>query len=613
MWLNFNPYVYEADEETALTPGQLDPIRVAGGMNINVLRTFSCVFAITAFEVILCGDLTKFLSGPPISIERERKRTDDVFNVSILKLIDWNVLNAQPEKPLRALCKYFEVPKTESNRAIGDARSANNMFRRPPAVGLPYLPEVLLLMKSINVKYFVTGDWRHYFYQIPISEELSRFFQVDTGFLSAQFQVLPMGFSWSPWIAQALGWTIILAREDNQPPLGVDDATRERANVPGYVVLREHGVEVGVIVLWYDNVLVATRTKSLAERWHARLEKNGERVNVVWKELEAPATRATYIGLELDAEADLKWRHKATKPEKWLNRIEKPIICAKDIAALVGILIWDATITLTPLLHYFDEINLLRKFSPRCKAKVEWKKPLTLQDEDAAAIRRLKEALRRACLNPWTSPPKPKTHLDLFLASDASDRRAGVVFINSGNKNLLWLTHRFKDEARKNSIFMKELMAILLAVRFAKKHCTHEWEECHIHIAVDNTAAIGALQKGYSPSEGACLIIKAILDVVPASRLTVKYVKSEDNSADEPSRRKAPQSLKVKRNLDLLQGKFEYDRVSVVKDDREDGFHHPIKGTFKDASRDALEFIRQTDELVPPGVHQKVSVDDIIR
>jgi hypothetical protein len=32
-----------------------------------------------------------------------------VFNVSIRKLIDWNVLDAQLEKPLRALCKYFEA------------------------------------------------------------------------------------------------------------------------------------------------------------------------------------------------------------------------------------------------------------------------------------------------------------------------------------------------------------------------------------------------------------------------------------------------------------------------------------------------------------------------
>jgi hypothetical protein len=73
-------------------------------------------------------------------------------------------------------------------------------------------------------------------------------------------------------------------------------------------------------------------------------------------------------------------------------RGENPLICAKAIVALVGILIWDATITLTPLLHYFDKINLLRKFSPRCKAKIEWKRPLTLQDEDAA-IQRVEESV----------------------------------------------------------------------------------------------------------------------------------------------------------------------------------------------------------------------------
>jgi hypothetical protein len=591
----------------------LDPITVAGSINVRKLRSCACAFAIIAFELILCDDLTHFVTGPLTSIERSSKRTDDQFNVSILKLIDWGVLEPWPAKPPRALCKYFEVRKTENNRAIGDARTANLLFRRPPAVGLPFLPRVLNLMHKIGVKFFVTGDWRHYFYQIAITDELSRFFEINSGFLQAQFKVLPMGFAWSPFVAQALGWSIILAREDNQSSLGVDEEVTRRENIPEIVILREEGRDVGIIVLWYDNVLVATTKEGLAHRWYSRLRKNGERFNAVWKELSTPSTQAEYIGLALNADPSVRWRHKDSKPGKWLSRANSPVVTPKDIAALVGILIWDATVSMTPLLHYFDEIHLLRKWSPKCKTKKDWNEPITFEENDIIRIEQLKMAVRTICSNEWVVPKRIEISSNLFLASDASDRRAGVVFLNGSVTKPLWMTHRFKERARHSSIFMKELMAVLLAVRFARKHCSQPWERCHLHIAVDNTAAIGAIEKGYSPNKAACIVIKAILDLIPISRLTIKYVKSEDNSADEPSRRKRLVSSKIRKNLDLLQGRFEYPRTSTLKNDREDGFHQPLKGCLKHASRDALLFIQQTEELNPPGDNEPISIEDIVR
>ncbi len=66
-------------------------------------------------------------------------------------------------------------------------------------------------------------DLRHWFYQILISTTLQPLFAVrgpKPTLPVLAFRVLPMGWTWSPYIAQALAWAIILRLYPGQDPLG---------------------------------------------------------------------------------------------------------------------------------------------------------------------------------------------------------------------------------------------------------------------------------------------------------------------------------------------------------------------------------------------------------
>ena len=71
-----------------------------------------------------------------------------------------------------------------------------------------------------------------------------------------QFKVLPMGFSWAPQLAQAIGWSMILFRS-HEEELDLLGDERFYDELPDMVRLKDSdGNSVGVIVLWYDNLVI---------------------------------------------------------------------------------------------------------------------------------------------------------------------------------------------------------------------------------------------------------------------------------------------------------------------------------------------------------------------
>jgi hypothetical protein len=66
----------------------------------------------------------------------------------------------------------------------------------------------------------IGGDFRHWFHQIPAPSWMRRLFGLrGPDGTEHQWQSIPMGWSWSPLIAQACAWTVLAFLEADEAPL----------------------------------------------------------------------------------------------------------------------------------------------------------------------------------------------------------------------------------------------------------------------------------------------------------------------------------------------------------------------------------------------------------
>ena len=132
----------------------------------------------------------------------------------------------------------------------------------PTGVNLPYLPEILRMIAKCIRDYplatITVGDFRHFFHQIPLHEDISKWFGVGTDDNHMyRWNVLPMGHSHSPHTAQCLGWLVLLHCEPGEEQLFHEEdleAIRKSTTPPQYVRLKNGGFAT----LFYDNFIAVT-------------------------------------------------------------------------------------------------------------------------------------------------------------------------------------------------------------------------------------------------------------------------------------------------------------------------------------------------------------------
>ena len=129
----------------------------------------------------------------------------------------WQVVECSSFQELVFISTYFAVAKnTEVARAIFNGRRLSASFRPPPVVNLLDIPEMIRTLATLCHEGRLSClllDFRHFFHQIPLGKEVRRFFglRIDNDFF--QWKCLPMGWSFSPRIAQSISWMITLLRE----------------------------------------------------------------------------------------------------------------------------------------------------------------------------------------------------------------------------------------------------------------------------------------------------------------------------------------------------------------------------------------------------------------
>lgn len=89
----------------------------------------------------------------------------------------------------------------------------------PPPANLIGVNEFLHECRSMGRCHMLTADIRHWFHLIPIPNRLKVWFGLKLKGDADNYvwNTLPMGFSWSPRIAQLFAWATLLHTEPGQP------------------------------------------------------------------------------------------------------------------------------------------------------------------------------------------------------------------------------------------------------------------------------------------------------------------------------------------------------------------------------------------------------------
>jgi hypothetical protein len=374
-------------------------------------------------------------------------------------------------------------------------------------------------------------DLRHFFWQIPIGDNDARWFGVRLRGMRTAYVVkcLPMGFSWSPKIAQIISTLLVTAGLQL-----VHDAGAGKAYL---TVKNSRGLTVAFIVVFYDNFLIIARDERVRGIIVGQLIKNVTRTGARIKAGEEEPTRGIlctrgvfeFLGVLFErGPSGLRWWHK--DKSEWAMLGDKKVLSVREGYAMAGVCIWDCTVATRPML---DITEVLDCMSTLGRSDLDWDDKLP-EGEEAIMRRGLAKVLTQ---EPYIRPRKTKATTEYRLvASDASDWGWGVVIFEKsvGEKEHprqspveTVLAGQWSEEDRQRPIYQREMMAAVQAINSVGG-------QGGMILAIDNAAVVSALVHKYSR----CDFLREQLRCVDhrLEEVEVVWLPSEKNVADAPSR-----------------------------------------------------------------------------
>jgi hypothetical protein len=468
---------------------ELDVVACAGKLKANSLRKKTTLrFARQALDLITIDDVFRTLF-------REVPEVDVTATVAakwmrhLRRLEEWSILADTPPHSCPFTSGYFAVPKGtgDTARAIFNGARLNKHFVKPPPVNLlgsdDLLKECSDLVNDRGKPWMYTSDIRHYFHQFEACPEAQRWFAIRTETRWWKWRTMPMGWSFSPRIAQCCSWAILLHRERDEDPLCAEYEDSE--NPPRFVPLVRNGQRVGLLSILYDNIFVIACDKSLVKEWGDRWERNAELFGITLKHTTLHGSADTHdadyqdiehLGLAFGTERTrttpsgwrFLWRHAKEKKERWkpLLSTVRGVMEALDVARCVGVILWHATIHLIPLCMEAKTIHLLRRTARQvAQSGGRWRscQMAILPDECAYLTQRLKDIVFEGTKQ-WTWCPYRSPGPTLMAASDASDEGMGGCILQEESVP----EHFFMvawDPGADDIIFLRELAAAELTIR----------------------------------------------------------------------------------------------------------------------------------------------------
>ena len=590
-----DPYGGVDHEYVDASTRDLDPIdrTTAGRIDPNfildkVKKTHSRLsFVLPALLLVTAEIFTSFsftqLKEGPVPMDHTSKK----WNKHVESLIAFSILEEIPYALVKSCSKYFGVPKgKEMARAIWNGKKFSKMFVPPPPVHLPYLPnllrEISRLVQTGGLISMITGDFRHFFHQIRVSSDMAHHFciacEMDGTTKYFKWRTLPMGLSLSPWIAQSVGWAVLLYREIDQEELF--EIPEGLTQLP--TLIRVKGG--GFITLYYDNLLVVGCDHEIMKRVNKRLLDNLKKFNVEvkpgsWVVRSSDDLRTkpiTYLGSEILVTRSRNrttggwtrmatWRQAADKhkdaldvyktyfkvPEKsheGEGKKDEPlrIHTPRAIASFIGKILWRHQLSLIPLFKVRDLIGVLRKCATNAqRTKKGWDEEFQLSEDDVTVVQ---EHWKIVDVNKWENTEFfPVDATPIVLATDSSDKGWGYVIYDGDGNILLEQPFLWGDKEAEYHIYVKEALAgcrgVVACLEFFNRPLS-------IAVGIDNSAAAAAVRGLHSAN----VIVCGALDEMHSRLIATKSitqvcgVRSIDNSSDPVSRGTTLQAVATRSN-----------------------------------------------------------------
>lgn len=571
-------------------PGKLDVVECARGLNKPRLKSIrraaiQCGAHFAADLINLLIDDASLLKALKDDFPRQRSVnfTNEKYCEHFSQLMRFGLMEEEtcPDN-IRFFSTYFSVPKDALlDRAIFNGKRISQFFRTPPSVNLADVPRIIRELKKLSDRFpggltMIQGDFRHYFHQFELSLEASRLFGLAMNVKGKKrffrYRGMPMGWSFSPAIAQGTSWTILCHHErDEETLIEFPTANKDAPPMFLYIYDGEKNV-IGLVTVYYDNYLVAVADEVIARKISRRILRNAKHFGVEVKEhflwiadqltlvdvdgarkSQAPKneihslstkviTSFFFLGVEFGFCSVQKRERDGDRPHLRLTWRQKAAECTscpalipgkrtpREVAVATGKIIYGQLLTLLPLGQgrlMPEIINILRRVSSHAQ-KYSWNdQNIILSDSEKDHIG---ELWSRVTKPPWLSGfvDVPLTET-AYLATDACDDGWGFVIIGLDGQ----LLHKseqqsFPKELRDKHIYLKELYAVVQGVRLTSEHIPTAQK---IIAVCDNTAVVGSIRRMYSCN---LLAMKYIGEI--KLQVHMVSVASDDNVADAPSR-----------------------------------------------------------------------------
>ena len=437
----------------------------------------------------------------------------------------------------------FTVPKSNKlNRVVCNGKPGNAVLNPPPYFRFFSPWDIVSRLIALGTFSAFTLDLKAWFYRIPMSQSMARFYAVAPGGPYQRFTCVPMGASIAPAIGQCATWALILYRErDDEDDLGVQV---EKSSIPAIADIVRQGVVVGHIFVCLDNIAVVTKDPELTKLWRARLDRNAKALGVFpfkdegrnqWTQAEFH-----YIGIHF---ANGKWRHDDDRVARWVERygadVDRGRWMGPTIQRVVGVLVWDCRLrnrnTRRLRGAFLTQRNALSETSPS--------PPSTEQAAELASLWKDLLANEWQEVEAWEWPVMAKLGApSRVFVTDASDTKWSWLEMRDGcvalspSGTYVNPSGPFPTEVI-DKIYYKEMYAILLVMRALVREGATDM----IAVLVgDSRAAIGSLSKLLAPP-GAWWMIDEVEEICRKQviQIVLKWVESDGNVAhsathDEP-------------------------------------------------------------------------------
>lgn len=588
--------------------GPLDPIdpKIAGKADLQRMKVRMKPFAFAVRALLLITSLTHFLSEvKPPYITRRVPTSEKWWTIPnhLKQLRDYQMIDKLDDALVWGCSSYFAVGKSDgSARSIWNGKRFSLLCAVPPPCGLP---DIILLLRALEELFrdcqsptVMEGDVRHYFHQLPLEFDISRFMCVYMDRTFWRWKNLPMGFSWSPFIAQCVGMGAILATLED---CGVDVSSYKDLKVPpSLIIIRDANNKISLIAaLWYDNIFIGTRDPSLAPKIFSKLRKNYEGTGKIDKKSGKPdegfhlmlkewnlhgpqALRngypqpndadgkevepkyASYLGLEFKMirvrygnddrdHNQLHWRVASKRLSEWsdLSGLLNARMSCRTVSRCCGAILWRHHVALTPLCRLESIIERVRRCGLLCPTRSSWDISHQWSITETSS---LQQGLAVATTQEWWTEPVRDTDDEIIIATDSSKRRWGIITWNQQRQIIDFqepISGFWNSDMLPSIIFVKELTAAVMAIERA---CRSR-RGCKVHLFCDNTAAVAVLRRLASSSHaGNELARRADTALTSAGCiLEVHYIHTKQNPSDDPSRGKALVPSKIDFMWNLLE------------------------------------------------------------